>query len=57
MAKIPIKLETFRDDLIVQLWDNQEENGLTAQDIGLIFSLSTSTVYKIIKDHKENPNV
>lgn len=53
MPKIATKLEEYRDYLINELWKDRDINLLTIEDIGIIFHLSTSTVYKIIKESNE----
>lgn len=52
MPKIAVNLEQIRDKLIMGLWRARGNNMLTGQDIGKIFNLSLSTVYKVIKDNK-----
>lgn len=52
MPKISEKLEVYRKNLIIDLWKSQADNLLTMEDIGIIFHLSTSTIYKIVKEYE-----
>lgn len=54
MAKIPLKLEVIRNELVYNLWKNQADNFLTAEDIGKIFGMSTMSVYNIVKEMSPN---
>ncbi len=49
MPRLNERLEQIRNVIIWDLYQGQE----TAEDIGLIFGLTTSQVYNIIKTMKE----
>lgn len=50
MPKLNKKLEEIREEVIMLLW---KKKLATVQEIGIIFELSTSAVYNIIKIEKE----
>lgn len=49
MERITNELKNIRNRLILQLFNDQ----VSAEKIGLIFDLTTSQVYNIIKEQKE----
>jgi len=49
MAKLNKRLQDMRDPVIVEMY----ADGTTAEDIGLIFNLSTSAVWEIVRREKE----
>lgn len=52
MAKISKRLEEIRNILIVQAWNDKENTFVTVEDIGIIFGLTTSQIYNIIKEER-----
>ena len=48
MPKIEQRLIEAREDVIFYLW----KRTYSAEDIGIIVSLSTTAVYRIIKEHE-----
>lgn len=50
MAKLTKRLEEIRNPIIIELFNNQ----VSVQDIAIIFDLTTSAVYNIIKESKIN---
>lgn len=49
MAKLPRRLEDIRNPIIIEMFKDQ----VSAQDIATIFGLTTSAVYNIIKENRD----
>lgn len=49
MAKLPKRLQDLRNPYILLMFNDQ----ISAEDIGVIFDLTTSAVYNIIKELKD----
>jgi predicted DNA-binding protein YlxM (UPF0122 family) len=47
------KLQKIKNKLIVALWENEKAD-LTMQEIGEIFRVSTTAIFKILKRSEKN---
>ncbi len=50
MPKLSKNLQEIREEAILYLYRQQ----YSAQEIGVIFSLTTSAIYQIVKDNEES---